>query len=94
MYWLLFYDYVDGIAERRGPFRDAHLALAREAQDAGTLLAAGALADPLDGAVFVFRADDASVVEAFVGKDPYVKAGLVTGWRVRRWTVVVGGEWK
>ena len=94
MYWLLFYDYVDGIAERRGPFRDAHLALARQAHDAGTLLAAGALADPLDGAVFVFRADDASVVEAFVGKDPYVKAGLVTGWRVRRWTVVVGGEWK
>jgi uncharacterized protein YciI len=93
MYWLLFYDYVDGIADRRGPFRDAHLALARKAHDAGTLLAAGALADPLDGAVFLFRADDASVVEAFVAEDPYVKAGLVTGWRIRQWTVVVGGEW-
>ena len=36
MYWLLFYDYVDDIADRRGPYREAHLAVAREAHEAGT----------------------------------------------------------
>ena len=34
--------------------------------------------------------DDPSVVEAFVGRDPYVANGVVTRWRIRPWTVVVG----
>lgn len=93
MYWLLLYDYVDDMAERRQSFREAHLALVRDAHDQGTLLAAGGLVDPLDGAALLFRADDASVVEDFVGRDPYVREGLVTAWRIRHWAVVVGGEW-
>lgn len=32
-----------------------------------------------------------NAVEAFVAKDPYVAAGLVARWRVRPWTVVIGG---
>ncbi len=90
MYWLLFYDYVDDILEKRAPFRPAHLALASEAHEAGRLVMAGALTEPLDGAVFVFRADERAEVEEFVGKDPYVAEGLVTGWRIRSWNVVVG----
>ncbi len=92
MHWLLFYDYVDDIATRRAPFREAHLALARETAARGNLLLAGALAEPLDGAVFVFAADDASTVEGFVAQDPYVQEGLVTGWWIRQWTVVVGAD--
>ena len=91
MHWLLLYDYVDDMAERRAPFRDEHLALAGEAQAAGTLLAAGALVEPLDGAVLVFQADDPSDAEGFARNDPYVREGLVTSWQVRQWTVVVGG---
>ena len=53
---------------------------------------AGALADPADGAVLVFKADDPGVSERFADSDPYVRNGLVTRWRVRTWTVVVGGE--
>jgi uncharacterized protein YciI len=90
MYWLLFYDYVDDIVERRAPLRDAHLAAIRDSHDRGALVAAGALSDPVDGAVFVFRADDAAVVEEFARNDPYVKEELVTGWRVRPWNVVAG----
>ena len=92
MYWLLFYDYVDDIVERRAPVRDAHLALARDLHERGTLLQAGALAEPVDGAVFVFEAEDRSVVEDFVRRDPYVEAGLVTAWRIRPWSVVIGAE--
>ena len=92
MYWLLFYDYVDDILERRAPFRDEHLALARAAYEKGTLVMAGALSEPLDGAVFVFQADDRALLEEFVQDDPYVQNGLVPEWRIRPWTVVVGGD--
>ena len=91
MHWVLTYDYVADILERRAPFREAHLALARDAHRAGRLVMAGALAEPVDGALFVFRADDRAVVDEFVRADPYVREGLVTRWAVRPWTVVVGG---
>ena len=91
-HWLLFYEFVDDYLERRGPLRADHLALARAANERGELLLAGALAEPADGAVLVFAGDDASAAEAFAEADPYVRDGLVTSWRVRAWTVVVGGE--
>lgn len=89
MYSLLMYDYVEGIVERREPFRQAHLALVGEAHERGDLTMAGALTEPVDGAVFVFGTDDRAVVEDFVARDPYVREGLVTGWRIRLWNVVV-----
>jgi uncharacterized protein YciI len=92
MYWLLLYDVVDDYVERRAPFRYRHLAHARAAHERGELVVAGALADPADGAVLVFRADTAEVAEAFAAADPYVLEGVVTDWVVRAWTVVIGGE--
>jgi hypothetical protein len=91
MHFLLFYDYCENVVERRAPYREAHLSLARQALERGELVMAGAYADPADGAVLIFRTPDASGVEAFVRKDPYVANGIVTGWRVRAWTVAVGG---
>lgn len=90
MHYLLFYDYVENAVARRAPFREAHLTLARDAFGRGELLLGGAYADPVDGAVLVFRADSPAVVEAFVAADPYVASGLVTRWRIRPWTVAVG----
>ena len=92
MYYLLLYEVVDRFAERRAPYRDAHLKLARAAADTGELVLAGALADPVDGAALVFNTSDPSAAERFAAGDPYVKAGLVTKWTVRKWTVVVEGE--
>ena len=90
MYLALLYDVVDDYLERRGEFRDEHLALARTAHERGELVLAGAWADPADGALLVWKTDDRSVVEAFVNDDPYVRNGLVAKWRIREWTVVVG----
>jgi hypothetical protein len=90
VYFLLLYDYVENVVERRAPHREEHLELAREAQGREQLLLGGAYADTVDGAVLVFRADDASAVEEFVRRDPYVRNGLVTKWRIRPWSVVVG----
>ncbi|MGA9117654.1 MAG: YciI-like protein [Bacteroidota bacterium] len=91
MYYLLMYDYCENAVERRGPYRESHLKLARAAADRGELLMAGAFADPVDGAVFVFRTAEASPIEGFVRNDPYVANGIVTAWRIRAWTVGVGG---
>jgi uncharacterized protein YciI len=91
VHYLLFYDYVEDVLERRTAFRDEHLRLAREAHARGELLMAGAYPDPPHGALIVFRCEDPRVVEAFVAADPYVKNGIVTRWRIRRWQVPVGG---
>ncbi len=88
MYWLLLYDLVDDYLERRAPLRPEHLALVEAAHARGEIVMAGALADPPDTAVLVFRSSSAA--EEFVTHDPYVKEGLVVAWRVRQWNVVVG----
>jgi uncharacterized protein YciI len=71
-------------------YRNEHLSLAWAAQARGELILAGALADPVDGAVFLFQGDSPAIAEAFAKADPYVRNGLVTRWRVRPWTTVVG----
>jgi len=91
-YYALFYYVVDDFVSRRSPYRDEHLRCAREANRRGELLLAGALSDPADGALLVFRAPERSVVEDFARNDPYVTNGLVTRWEVRPWTVVIGNE--
>jgi uncharacterized protein YciI len=91
-YYLLEYALIDDYVARRAAFREAHLALAREAHRRGDLILAGALAEPTDRAVLVWRTDDRSVVERFIDGDPYVHNGLVTSWTIRPWTVVVGND--
>ncbi len=90
MHYILFYDVVDDYVGRRAPFREAHLKLAREAHERGEIVLAGALADPVDGAVFIFRGESPEAAEAFAMADPYVKNGIVKAWRVRKWTTVIG----
>jgi uncharacterized protein YciI len=91
-YFALFYTVVDDFVSRRQSYRDEHLRLVREAHRRGELLLAGALTDPPDRALLVFRAAERSVVEHFARNDPYVTSGLVTRWEVRPWAIVVGGD--
>jgi uncharacterized protein YciI len=91
-YYALFYELVDDYLSRRSVYRDEHLQLARQAHERGELLLAGALTDPTDRALIVFRASDSAVVENFARNDPYVINGLVTHWEVRSWAVVIGNE--
>jgi uncharacterized protein len=78
--------------QRRTPFRQEHLGLARAALDRGELVLGGALANPADGAVLLFKGDSPAAAEAFAQADPYVRNGLVTRWRVREWTTVIGRD--
>jgi uncharacterized protein len=89
-YYALFYDYAEDYLARREEFRSEHLRLAQAAHASGELLLGGALDNPLDTGLLVFRATDAEVVEAFVRSDPYVTQGLVMRWTIRPWNVVIG----
>jgi len=92
MHYLLFYDVVEDYAERRGEFREEHLTLAWQAHARGELILGGALAEPSDGSLLLFRGDSPSVAGQFAASDPYVRNGLVTRWRVRPWITVVGDD--
>lgn len=85
---LLLYAYVEDIAQRRGPHRDAHLAHIGAHREAGRLVMGGALGDPPQGAAFVFRDTDPAEIERFVAEDPYQRAGLITRHRILRWNLV------
>jgi len=89
-HFLLFYNGAPDYLDRRPLYRDAHLAHAWVAAERGDLVVAGALADPVDGAVLMFQGQDASVAEEFARADPYVLNGLIARWHVREWTTVVG----
>ena len=92
MHIILFYDVVDDYVERRAQFRQQHLDLARQSQQRGELVLGGALAEPADAAILVFRGDSTAAAEAFAKADPYVTNGLVKAWRVRKWNTVIGGD--
>jgi uncharacterized protein YciI len=91
-YFALTYVVVDNFADKRMPVRELHLGHVRAAHARGELAMAGAIGEPIDGALLVFKAADASVVERFAREDPYVQRGLVTSWQVRPWHVVIGGD--
>jgi uncharacterized protein YciI len=90
MHYLLLYDLVDDYVERRQPLRPAHLAYARKFVERGELLLGGALAEPVDTAMLLFRGESPAAASAFATADPYVLQGLVKSWRVRPWSTVIG----
>ncbi|MGH9735792.1 MAG: YciI-like protein [Candidatus Acidiferrales bacterium] len=92
MHYLLFYEVGDDYISRRGEFREAHLAKAWQASDRGELVLGGALANPPDGAILLFKGASPEVAERFAKADPYVTSGLVRRWYVREWTTVAGED--
>jgi hypothetical protein len=90
MHYLLFYEFGEDYLVRRGEFRSAHVELAWASSGRGELVLGGALADPADGAILLFKGVSASVAEEFARVDPYVANGLVRRWHVRQWNTVVG----
>ena len=91
MHYLLMYDVVKDYVERRAPLRSAHIKLAREAVERGELVLGGAL-NPPESVMLLFRGDSPAAAEAFAKSDPYVQNGIVTSWKVREWTTVVGPD--
>lgn len=92
-HFLLLYDFVPDVAERRAPFRKAHLEHGFAAAARGELVLGGACLDagaPLG--VLLFQAADRKVAEDFAKADPYVINGVAASWQVREWTTVLGKD--
>lgn len=89
-HYLLFYDLAGDYLERRGEFRGVHLDMAWKASEAGELVMAGALTEPTDTALLLFKSESSAAAERFAQSDPYVRNGLVKRWYVREWTTVAG----
>ena len=92
MHFMLIYDVGPEFIQRRAQFRQEHLALAWKAAEVGQLLLAGALEEPTEQALLLFESDSPQAATAFAEADPYVRHGLVTRWRVKRWNTVVGSS--
>lgn len=90
MHWILSYDIAPDYLERRGTYRAEHLALARAALERGDLVLGGALGDPVEASMLLFKGETPAQAEAFAHADPYVASGIVTRWRVLPWHTVVG----
>lgn len=90
MHFMLIYDVDADFIQRRAEFRNEHLALAWKSADAGEMVLAGAVGEPTDQAFILFESATPDAARAFAEADPYVRNGLVKGWRVRQWHTVVG----
>jgi uncharacterized protein YciI len=89
-HYLLIYDLADDYLSRRGEFRGVHLKMAWDAHAKGDLVLGGALGEPVDRAILMFKGESPKVAEDFAKADPYVTNGLVKAWTVRQWMTVVG----
>jgi uncharacterized protein len=84
--------FVENVAEKRAPHREAHLAHLREMHERGMLLMGGALLDPMDAGLLITRAETKEEVEKELAADSYAQNGIWTSIVVREWNVVVGGK--
>ena len=85
--FLLFYDLVDGFAEKRLPYRPEHQTHVDASRARGEFAAAGAYGNSGKVAVLLLRGASIDVARAFAENDPYVRSGLVHGWSAEPWDV-------
>jgi uncharacterized protein YciI len=85
---LLLYVYVEDIAERRGPHREEHLRRIRVEKEAGRIVMAGAIGDPISGGAMAWTGASAEEIDAYVQGDPYLEAGLIRSYRIEPWNLV------
>lgn len=86
IYYILFYKTVSDYIEKREQYRENHLKMIQKAYGNDELFIAGALSDPANEAVLVFKEKEAAIT--FAKNDPYVINGLIKEWKVRPWNTV------
>jgi uncharacterized protein YciI len=88
MKYVLLYEAVEGFTTKVPEHLEAHRALWRQYQSAGTLLLIGPFTDaPYGGAMGVFTTRIAA--ESFASADPFVRHGIVARWTIREWNEVL-----
>jgi len=90
MYYLVIYQLADNYSEKREAHRSKHFEHVKAAQARGEFIMGGAF-DSQEEAALIFKVVDKSIVEEFIKTDPYVLGEVVTGWRIEKWNVAIGG---
>lgn len=92
--YILRYNYIPDVLEKRGPFREGHIGLAKEMAAAGKCLSGGPSGEVGEevptGALFIFSELEAA--KEYVANDPYVSGGIVTSHSIEEWNVVIQSE--
>ena len=92
--YLLKYEYIPDVLEKRGPHREGHISLAKKMIEENKCLSGGPTGEPNmkvpTGALFVFT--DLDSAKYYVDHDPYVKNGIVTKYTIEEWNIVVKKE--
>jgi len=88
--YIVQYEYVENVLEKRAPYREAHLAHAGKQLQNGNLILGGALDHPPTGALLIFRNLKPDEIEPFIKQDPYVINGIVTKYTIKPYIAVVG----
>ncbi len=90
----VFTPFVEGVAEKRVPYREAHLAHLRDMGERGLLALGGALLNTEDQSLvqglLIARAENKSVIEEELKKDSYWVNGIWREITIYEWNVVVG----
>ncbi|HEU0164064.1 MAG TPA: YciI family protein [Thermomicrobiales bacterium] len=74
--------------DRRGEVRPEHREYLRSLVDAGKLHESGPYLDN-SGALLIYIAESVADVQEILAADPYTKAGLVEGAKIREWNIVI-----
>lgn len=80
-HYVLTYNYVADMVNKRAPHRDAHISYAKDFESKGLLLG-GALQNPVDSGLLFFEAGEKDVIQ-YAENDPYMKNGLIQSYSVR-----------
>ena len=81
-HYLLIYDLADDYLSRRGEFRGVHLKMAWDARAKGDLVLGGALGEPVDRAILMFKGESPKVAEDFAKdeRQPLPPVATRFGW--------------
>jgi uncharacterized protein YciI len=92
--YLLRYEYIPDVLEKRAPHREGHLGIAKKLIAEGKCISGGPSGPPgfevPTGALFIFTDEESA--KLFVQEDPYVSNGIVTGHSIEEWTVLLQKE--
>lgn len=91
MYYLVHYELADNYYEAREPVRALHFKHIEPYLESGEFIMGGAVETAME-AVILFKTTSKERVEEFIQKDPYVRSGVVLGWRIRKWNVAVENQ--
>jgi uncharacterized protein YciI len=75
--------------EKRLGVRPAHREHIASLVEKGVVLGAGPYADDT-GALIIYEVADEAALKEVIAADPYTPANVVTEWKIREWTPVLG----